>query len=445
MMASGEGSPRTSREVTMDALLVAIMSVKNDLSGQMERMEGRMDGMEGSFSRRMDTLEVRLDSNHSSLKHYHASTSGYATTPDTFPQLLNPPRPTHEPIHQVPTYPKNQSQFHQEASQILDPLDMPRAPLNQNQPIQIDDVEGEGLYVGEGLDEATLFTEFMRNRRRVYGGGHRGRGGRVSQAPHGRGNLGHRPHVQEGLVYQGGNVGRDMGLNSIKITLSAFKGTNDPSLYLDWELQFEPPNHCLAWFKGGLCYKVISQLVVHKFDRIEDLVEAAIEVERNNHAKKTFGWYKSYKSLEKKPFDKTIQRYPRLEVAKNNVSEGTPQEDDGYDGEPEMVVEEGKVNMPCGLMRRTPHDDALLEESEEVSAEAYQLTLVTITTDDKFGYGIETVEEEEEEEKAEEEEEDNADVSHTREYNMEDDILPPATEEVGSNSLKEGDIKYKKI
>ncbi|PHT38225.1 hypothetical protein CQW23_21798 [Capsicum baccatum] len=114
---------------------------------------------------------------------------------------------------------------------------MPRAPLNQNQPIQIDDVEGEGLYGGEGLDEATLFAEFVRNRRRVYGEGHRGRGGRVEPAPHGRGNLGHRPHVQEGLVDQGGNVGRDTSLNSIKITLPSFKGTNDPSLYLDWELQ----------------------------------------------------------------------------------------------------------------------------------------------------------------------------------------------------------------
>ncbi|PHT61088.1 hypothetical protein T459_35061 [Capsicum annuum] len=112
-MTSGEGSPRASREVTINALLAAIMRVKHDLSGRMERMEERMDGMEGSFSRRMDTLEVGLDSKHSSLKHYHASTSGHATTSDTFPQLLNPPSPTHEPIHQVPTYPKNQSQVHQ--------------------------------------------------------------------------------------------------------------------------------------------------------------------------------------------------------------------------------------------------------------------------------------------------------------------------------------------
>ncbi|PHT58627.1 putative disease resistance protein RGA4 [Capsicum baccatum] len=173
----------------------------------------------------------------------------------------------------------------------------------------------------------------------------------------------------------------------------------------------EPPNHCLAQVKGGLCYEIVSQLVVHKFDRIEDLVEAAIEVERNNHAKKTVGWDKSYKPLEKKPFDKTIQRYPRLEgtnsstpnpkgivcfkcqgwghkasecpnrknivlvegapyfvgdkVTKNDVSEGTPQEDDGDDGEPERAVEEAEVNVSCGLMRRTTHDDAWPEEERE--------------------------------------------------------------------------------
>ncbi|KAF3644025.1 putative magnesium protoporphyrin IX methyltransferase, chloroplastic-like [Capsicum annuum] len=75
-------------------------------------------------------------------------------------------------------------------------------------------------------------------------------------------------------------------------------------------------------------------------------------------------------------------------------------------------------------------------DGKEVSAEAYQLALVTIITDDKFGYGIETVEEEKEEE--------NDDVSHTGEYTMEDDVLPPATEEVGSNPLKEGDVKDKK-
>lgn len=113
---------------------------------------------------------------------------------------------------------------------------MLRVPLNQNQPIQIDDVEGESPYEGERLDEATLLAKFVCNIR-AYGGGHRGRRGKVGLAPHARGNLGHRPHFQEGLVNQGGNVGRDMVLNSIKITLLSFKGTSDPYLYLDWELQ----------------------------------------------------------------------------------------------------------------------------------------------------------------------------------------------------------------
>ncbi|KAF3616782.1 hypothetical protein FXO38_34323 [Capsicum annuum] len=144
-------------------------------------------------------------------------------------------------------------------------------------------------------------------------------------------------------------------------------------------------------------------------------VEAAIEVKRNNHAKKTFGWDKSYKPLEKKPFDKTIQRYPQLEgtnssipnpkgivcfkyqgwghkasecpnrkniilvkgdpyfvgdkVTKNDVSEGTPQEDNGEYGDPERVVEEGEVNVPCGLMRRTPHDDAWPKEGSKKPAD----------------------------------------------------------------------------
>ncbi|PHU28540.1 hypothetical protein BC332_00633 [Capsicum chinense] len=152
---------------------------------------------------------------------------------------------------------------------------MPRAPLNKNQPIQIDDMKGEGLY---GV---------------------------------------------------------------------------------------KPPNCCLARFKGGLCYEVVSQLVVQEFDRIEDLVEAIIEVERNNHAKKTFGWDKSYKPLEKKPFDKQSKGWGHKasecpnqrnivlvkgdpyfvgdKMTKNDVSEGTPQEDDGDDGELERVVEEGKL------------------------------------------------------------------------------------------------------
>ncbi|CAN4088678.1 unnamed protein product [Withania somnifera] len=85
-------------------------------------------------------------------------------------------------------------------------------------------------------------------------------------------------------------------------------------------------------------------------------------------------------------------------------------------------------------------------DGKEFSAEGYQLALVTITADDKFDYGIETVEEEEaqEEEEEEEEEEEDDKVSYTGEYTMEDEVLPPAMEEVGSNPLKERNVKDKK-
>lgn len=44
----------------------------------------------------------------------------------------------------------------------------------------------------------------------------------------------------------------------------------------------------MAQFKGGLDYVISSQLVFHNFEQIEDLVEAIIEVERNNNAKNSF-------------------------------------------------------------------------------------------------------------------------------------------------------------
>ncbi|XP_060203054.1 trihelix transcription factor ASR3-like [Lycium barbarum] len=77
-------------------------------------------------------------------------------------------------------------------------------------------------------------------------------------------------------------------------------------------------------------------------------------------------------------------------------------------------------------------------DGKEVTEEAYQLALVTITTDDKYDYGIETVEEEEQEE------EEDDDVSHTGEYIMADDVLHPAMEEIGSNPMKERAVKDKK-
>ncbi|PHU19570.1 hypothetical protein BC332_10721 [Capsicum chinense] len=264
-MASGEGSPRASKEVTINALLAAIMSVKHDLSGRMERIEERMDGMEGSFSRRMDTLERLQRTRNDNL------------------DFLN--------------------------------WDELKALMRER-------------YVMERYKQEQL-TKLYNLRQ---------------------------------------------GDRSVEEYYGEFQ-----NLILRLDI-VEPLNHCLTRFKGGLYYEVVSQLVVHKFDQIKDLIEAAIEVERNNHTKKTFGWDKSYKPLEKKPFDKTIQsEFPNRrniilvegdpyfvgdKVTKNDVSEGTPQKDDGNDGEPERVVEEEKVNVPCGLMRRTSHDDAWPEEGE---------------------------------------------------------------------------------
>ncbi|XP_009773262.1 trihelix transcription factor ASR3-like [Nicotiana sylvestris] len=81
-------------------------------------------------------------------------------------------------------------------------------------------------------------------------------------------------------------------------------------------------------------------------------------------------------------------------------------------------------------------------DGKEFTAEAYQLALVTITTDDKVEYGIETAEEEEEEDEQENTEAEA--VSHTDGYIMADDVLFPAMEEIGSNPLKEGIAKHKK-
>ncbi|PHT50454.1 hypothetical protein CQW23_10201 [Capsicum baccatum] len=50
-------------------------------------------------------------------------------------------------------------------------------------------------------------------------------------------------------------------------------------------------------------------------------------------------------------------------------TEGTPQEDNRDDGDPERVVKEGEVNVPCGLMRRIPHDDAWPEEGSKKPAD----------------------------------------------------------------------------
>ncbi|PHU17803.1 hypothetical protein BC332_13498 [Capsicum chinense] len=213
----------------------------------------------------------------------------------------------------------------------------------------------------------------MRNRRRAYGGGHRGRGGKVGPAPHGRGNLRHRPHVQEGLVDQGGNVGRDTGLNSIKITLPSFKGTSDPSLYLDWELQC---NHIFQ-----LNELTSQKKAVHTIAQFEGYASTWWETKRlqreRNDNLDLLDWDELKALMKERYVTKSecpnrnnivlVEDDPYFigdKVTKNDISEGTSQEDDGDDGDPERVVEKEKVNVPCGLMRRTPHDDAWPEEGE---------------------------------------------------------------------------------
>ncbi|XP_047267990.1 uncharacterized protein LOC107867916 isoform X1 [Capsicum annuum] len=73
-MASGEGSPRASGEINMETLMVAIMSVKQNVNQ-------RMESMESSRSRRMDKIIDRPYSPNSVLSNppnSRASLSGHA-------------------------------------------------------------------------------------------------------------------------------------------------------------------------------------------------------------------------------------------------------------------------------------------------------------------------------------------------------------------------------
>ncbi|KAF3631469.1 hypothetical protein FXO37_27948 [Capsicum annuum] len=512
-MASGEGSIRASREVSMDALLAAIMSVKHDLSGRMKRIEGRMDGMEGSFSRRMDTLKVRLDSNHSRTSdpslyldwelqcnrifqfneltsqkkaaHAIAQFEGYAYTWWETKQLQwarndnldlldwdelkalmreryvmernNHAKKTfrwdksYKPLEKKPFNKTIQRYPRLEGTKSSTPNSKgiicfkcqgwghkaSECPNRRNIII----VEGDPYFIGDkvtknNISEGTPQEDDSEPERVVEEGEVNMHCGLMRRTPHDdawpeegyastwwetkwlqwarNDNLDLldwnelKALIRERYVTEGYKQEQLTKLYNLSQGYKIVEEYYDEFQNLILRLDIvEPPNHCLSQFKGGLCYEVVSQLVVHMFNQIEDLVEAAIEVERNNHAKKTFGWDKSYKPLEK-PFDKTIQRYPQLEgtnsstsnpkgiicfkcqgwghkasecpnrrnivivegdpyfvgdkVTKNDVSEGTPQEDDGG---PERVVEEGKVNVHCGLTRRIPHDDAWPEEGSD--------------------------------------------------------------------------------
>ncbi|PHT61087.1 hypothetical protein T459_35060 [Capsicum annuum] len=196
-------------------------------------------------------------------------------------------------------------------------------------------------------------------------------------------------------------MGRDTGLNSIKINLSSFKGTSDPSLYLDWELQCncifqlneltsqKKAAHAITQFEfyastwretKRLQRARIDNLDLPDWDELKVLMMeryitkryARLEGTNSSTPKpkgiicfKCQGWgHKASEFLNKRNIV-LVEGDPYFvgdKVTKNDVSEGTPQEYDGDDGEPERVVEEGEFNVPCGLMRRTPHADAWPEE-----------------------------------------------------------------------------------
>ncbi|PHT87388.1 hypothetical protein T459_09494 [Capsicum annuum] len=137
-----------------------------------------------------------------------------------------------------------------------------------------------------------------------------------------------------------------------------------------------------------------------------------------------------------------------IDVSKQNKLQRTPK----TPGASECIAESRLESLPMNLLSNMISDFKKIktwESQTNESNESYWIISNDLRRekrlpDDKFSYGIETVEEEKAEEEEEEKEEENADVSHTREYNMEDNVLPPATEEVGSNPQKEGDIKDKK-
>ncbi|KAH0709361.1 hypothetical protein KY284_010788 [Solanum tuberosum] len=139
--------------------------------------------------------------------------------------------------------------------------------MPQPQPIPVNEVrndEYQRRYEGDG--EEAPWNEDQRNQPRGQMG-YRGRGGRCGPVPHrGRqyGNqhqggepreayanqgYGQEAREEHGNQHQGenqrryynhdqgGNGGRDVGINSIKTTIPSFKGECNPDAYLEWESQ----------------------------------------------------------------------------------------------------------------------------------------------------------------------------------------------------------------
>ncbi|PHT67859.1 hypothetical protein T459_27346 [Capsicum annuum] len=109
-----------------------------------------------------------------------------------------------------------------------------------------------------------------------------------------------------------------------------------------------------------------------------------------------------------------------IDVSKQNKLDRTPK----TPGEFECTIESRLESLLTDLLNKRAFKNS--RPTERI----YAFLWKSITNE------LKTVEEEEAKE------EENADVSHTREYNMEDDVLPPATEEVGNNmALKRTEIE----
>ncbi|KAH0722545.1 hypothetical protein KY290_005201 [Solanum tuberosum] len=273
--------------------------------------------------------------------------------------------------------------------------------MPQTQPIPVIEVrndEYQGGYEGEG--EKASWNDALGNRPRgqmMY----KERRDRFGPVPHGRRPYGNQTQggeqreayanqeygeVQRGYYNhdQGGNGGRDVGINSIKTNLPPFKRECNPDDYLEWEslcerilqvndltkvkksclaiiAQFEgfvitwweymkryhlvlqdghpPPwtglkalmrleyteneEHVVIRFKVGLNKEISSKMTIHKFASLNDIFEAANEVERelkNEKVPKYKG--KDFKKpYEKKPFEGDTPKYPPRKGGNNDPTE----------------------------------------------------------------------------------------------------------------------------
>ncbi|KAH0709452.1 hypothetical protein KY284_010879 [Solanum tuberosum] len=233
--------------ITLESITEAI----TNMGWRMGNIEGQLATVKGSVSRideRMINEEGRVNSTNSTPQAtFRASTSGHdhtnspTITPETFHQTFsqtpirfgfnvqNPNRPFQPPFNQE--VPPNQAPLNKNP-----PYQMP-----QTQPISLIEERNDGYqgrYEGEG--EEAPWNEAPRNQPRGQMGWRTTRSlcqSRVGQELRkGHGNQ-YQVEAQRGYYNhdQGGNGGRDVGINSIKISLPYFKGECNPDAYLEWE------------------------------------------------------------------------------------------------------------------------------------------------------------------------------------------------------------------